>query len=892
MNHKLPFYRTLRFRLSLTIAAVIFVIVSATAVLSATHSYDREVTLKRELLSAAASGHAAAVAEPVAAGSRNDAISALRGIRSLPDVVQADIRQNDGRVLAQLGTGAVLINPDVKDKTLAAADLWGAQQLRIEIPIMHNGEQIGRLGMLADVSDLRTAVFEQLRLTALTALLAILIGVALAHRMISSMTKPLHKLSVLMSEFADDQAVIHEGITGGKDETGVLATAFSDMVSSIKERDQKLAHHMETLEDTIEERTHDLHAAKDAAEAANAAKSDFLATMSHEIRTPMNGMLVMAEMLSSADLSQRHSRYAEIIARSGNSLLTIINDILDMSKIESGKLELEEREVSLDTLVTDVTTLFWERAREKNVELTCYVSSDVPVKIIADPTRLNQVITNLVNNALKFTETGSVQIHVTANKGQTEGFSTIKVEVKDTGIGIPADKVDSIFDAFSQADQSTTRRFGGTGLGLSVCRKLVDAMGGVISVSSKPHKGSTFCLELETKIAEAQAPYSEAPFKVDAKIENTAIAQNLIRFLEDAGCECTDKQADFVITTTRDLAAIDTSNSHPHILLSDIGDTLAGEMLRSGRAVDLLPRPFTRYDMIALLERAQTKAYRGVDALNSGTSRKVHPNFTGLRVLAADDNAVNREVLREALSTLNVDVDFAENGRKAADMARSGDYDAIFMDGSMPEMDGFEATRSICEYETYANKKPTPIIALTAQVAGTTQEAWREAGAQHYISKPFTLERLSAVLSALEHDAPIKIDAPDTTISAPATPLLNEETVAGLNALGESSGRDLRARVWSLFRIKAPEGIDALVGLSNTQSSRADVTKQAHALKSMALSAGLERLAVGCEKIEAAANEDHAWPEIEAMIQSAKTYLDETLSAMAEAESRQQKLAS
>ena len=875
------------------IAAIIFGVVAATAMLMGSRSFEREVTLKRELLSAAASGHAAAVADPVAASSRSGALAALRGIRSLPDVVQADIRKSDGNVLAQLGTGAVLIRPGVNDRSPATADLWNSHQLRVEIPIVHNGQQIGQLGMLADTSEMRESILKQLRITALTALLAILIGVGFAHRMITRMTRPLFKLSVQMSAFADDRAADYECITAGDDETGILAAAFSDMVSSIKKRDQKLVQHMETLEETIEERTHDLNIAKDVAEAANAAKSDFLATMSHEIRTPMNGMLVMAEMLSAADLSTRHRRYAEIIARSGNSLLTIINDILDMSKIESGKLDLEEQAVSLDTLASDVATLFWERSREKEVELTCYVSSDVPAEIIIDPTRINQIITNLVNNALKFTESGSVQIRITAKPSQTSAYARIKIEVEDTGIGIPQDKLETIFDAFSQADQSTTRRFGGTGLGLAVCRKLADAMGGTISVFSQMGKGSIFSLELEAPIATVAPTFRTPPFKVDVNIADSSVAQSVARFLEDAGCICTNEQTEFSITTSDTLAALNTPATGPQIILSDIGDTLASDMLRLKRAVDLLPNPFTRYDIIDLLARAETKTYRGIDALNSGKTHTPYPDFEGLRVLAADDNAVNREVLREALSTLNVEVDFAENGRQAADMAKADHYDAVFMDGSMPIMSGFEATRAICEHEAYMNKEPTPIIALTAQVAGTTQEAWRAAGAQHYIAKPFTLERLSAVLSNLgQGTAYTNSDAHTnaSTLDQPVAQLLNVETIAGLNALGASSGRDLRARVWSLFRVKAPESIEALTVLTKAQTSRSDVARQAHALKSMCLSAGLERLAAACDDIETAATQDQSWADVSTAIQQAEVIFEETLSAMSETEPAQQEL--
>jgi len=265
------------------------------------------------------------------------------------------------------------------------------------------------------------------------------------------------------------------------------------MLAQISVRDTALSRHRETLEQTVAERTRELRMARDSAEAANKAKSDFLATMSHEIRTPMNGVMVMAELLAAAELPPRQQRYAEVIVRSGQSLLTIINDILDLSKIEAGKLDLEQVAVSPCGVIDDVMSLFWERASSKGLDLAAFVTPDVPHLIIGDPVRLNQVLSNLVNNALKFTENGHVAVHVRA-VGRNGDSVALEFSVIDTGIGIPADKIGKLFEAFSQADQSTTRKFGGTGLGLAICRKLIEDHGGSIDLRSEENRGTTVLL--------------------------------------------------------------------------------------------------------------------------------------------------------------------------------------------------------------------------------------------------------------------------------------------------------------------------------------------------------------------------------------------------------------
>lgn len=874
------FYHTIQFRISLIVAGIIFVAVMAASSVNAIQSFEREIENHRSAVAGAGSAYVAAIADPVAAQDHRATISLLRGIRELPNVSQADVKLPDGKYFAQLGSGAALVR-DSKDITkLTRQQLWRTSFLRVELPIIKGGEQIGTLGLLSDVSGLRRAVISGFTVTAISAVLAIIFGIACAQLIIARMTRPLRQLTSVMANFADDgdMAVPHFGER--RDETGILTDAFSEMISRIHERDRRIATHVDTLEDTVEQRTQDLRLARDEAEAANAAKSDFLATMGHEIRTPMNGMLVMAEMLSAADLSPRHRRYANIISRSGNGLLTIINDILDLSKIESGHLELESIAVSPEALATDIVSLFWERARQADLQLAAYISPRVPKQVSADPTRLNQIITNLVNNALKFTETGGVLIDIDCQPSTVGETVQLTIAVRDTGIGIPADKIEHIFEAFSQADQTTTRKFGGTGLGLAVCRRLVNAMQGEISVESDDGQGSTFSVSIDLPVISAAPPRLDQPgLNVRLELQDGIEKQALTRRLLDYSCRMDADRPELIITKSTARADLRETQKAPIVILSDIGDTQSDQMLKSGTAVDCLPNPYSASDISGLIDRATKNAFRGETALQAGHNEIELPDFTGLRVLAADDNAVNREVLREALNTLQVEAVFAENGAEALKLATSDTFDLIFMDGSMPVMDGFEATQKIRGHELQHQAKRVPIYALTAQVAGRDTEAWRDVGADGHIAKPFTLKTLARTFSKL-NSAPNWECSLETAGPNHSGPLLDQDTITSLDTLGGSSaGPSVRTRIWGMFKDKALVKFSAIEALS-PETNASEISKEAHALKSMALSAGARALAETLHAIEKAANQDTKSEFLCMKIGIAKTILHNTLNEM------------
>ncbi|HVY87223.1 MAG TPA: ATP-binding protein [Hyphomonadaceae bacterium] len=901
MTVQVPFQRSIRFRLSLIIAGVIFCAVMAASAAGAFRDLRQSADARAEMLAAAASAYSAAVSEPLSAGDRVGALEHMKGMREVHSVIFMALKDSEGAIFVQLGGGASVRGRTPDLRAIEGLDLLSADRGTITMPVIKAGEQIGSLVILADISDLRRDLMATLAWTALVALIAIAAGVAVAQITIARLTRPIRDLASAMADVGARQDFSRRVDLGKRrDETAVLGDAFNGMIDNIRKRDEQIAHHVETLEQTVEDRTRDYRLAKEDAEAANAAKSDFLATMSHEIRTPMNGMMVMAEMLASADLTARHRRYAEIITRSGASLLTIINDILDLSKIEAGKLDLEAVPFSPEALVEDVASLFWEKARSKNLELAVRIAPEVPALVIGDPTRVNQIVTNLVNNALKFTETGGVTIDLSAQGSGDR--ARLRIAVTDTGVGIEKNRIGAIFEAFSQADQSTTRRFGGTGLGLTVCKRLVEAMGGEIVVDSEIGKGSTFAVHASFAVEKAApATPDMASLRFALALPAPLLSRSVAHAFRDLGCEPRlipgprQAQAGELVLTTSDLLARQgAAPGATHICLTDVGDNRADQLIRDRIALDLLPLPLGRQALWDFIARAARNEYRGAAALAGAASVSPAENFGHLGILAVDDNAVNREVLREALLSLGVEADFVANGQEAVDAAKARAYDIIFMDGSMPVMDGFTATRLIREHEAAAGRRAF-IVALTAQVRGADADAWAQAGADRHMTKPFTSARLTEALKTVGPGStskpatrsaahPDESREPGTVLqSAPVpgssqnpehasllalgpgvrrderkeiearaeseTPLIDDEAVSAMEQVGARSGRDVVGKVWKLFLGQAPDAVFKLEMLAS-QENADQLAKQAHFLKSMSLSAGAAQVAAICEAIE------------------------------------------
>lgn len=689
--------------------------------------------------------------------------AALRSVGRIEGLVFVEARDVDGRPLARMGHTEILADRLVslsENTPLSAMELLLAEAVEISVPVISAGEQIGQLRLIADLQDLPAQLRDTVTVTLLGALLALLLALAIAFPLQRRITLPLSRLSDAMTRVAGvsekglQAAPIAPAPEAGR-EIDLLIAGFNGMIRDIATRDAALARHREKLEQEVRERTIDYQRAATEADAANQAKSAFLATMSHEIRTPMNGIMVMAELLAGGQLPETERRQAALIARSGRSLMTIINDILDFSKIEAGKLEVLPEPVDPQEAVAIVSALYDDTARRKGLALVTENALPEDAGVMADPVRLGQVLSNLVSNAIRFTDHGAVRISISLMP-RADGF--VRFSVSDTGIGIPVQKQQAIFEAFTQADQTTERQYGGTGLGLAIAKRLVNAMGGAIWLESQEGEGSVFSFTL---------PRCEAPAEHGASV-------------------------------------------------------------------------------------AETIDYR---------------DFSAARILVADDNETNREVAAAALGRFGVQPDFARDGEEAVAAILQGGYDLVLMDGWMPRLDGYAATRRIRESEAAEAGPRLPIIAMTAHVVGSAAEAWREAGMDGALSKPFSMSDLQRILAT---HLPDRLRRPGNSQvcavrSEPAPPISREEAsdafidpkvILDLIAAADGSPAIAR-RVAGLF---ANESRIRLAALQEAVARRnaAELAAAVHALRSISLNVGANHLARQLGQYETAARETGA----------------------------------
>jgi two-component system sensor histidine kinase BarA len=861
--------RSIRTKLALLISAS----VGAAVFLSFGVGSYRELTrfgeAKRAELQATAQVLAATVADAVARGDRGTAVQALNGISRIPAVRFAEIRAG-GDLFAEAGTGVALTSGGrAADGDASFWAMLTRGSLLVDADVIRGGRQVGTLSLLVDTSDLFHRLKQAIAAAALSAVAAIFIGMAIASRMQRSITRPLRALAGTMNEVRLTSDFSRRAQRHSDDETGQLVDSFNDMLDQIRGRDRALEDHRAGLEQTVELRTRELAVARDVAESANRAKSDFLATMSHEIRTPMNGMLVMAELLAGTELPARQQRYAETIVRSGQTLLTIINDILDLSKIEAGKLDLEQVRVPVATLVEDVLGLFWERASSKSLDLAASIAADVPAVIEADPVRVSQILSNLVNNALKFTETGHVQVSVRLRDRGADGRCELLFSVADTGIGIPADKVDHIFEAFSQVDQSTTRRFGGTGLGLSISQRLIGAMAGEIWAESEEGKGSVFHFTIRTTAldgASQSVPHRGgiAVVAVSGGATSGVIAEQ-VRLAGYSVRDASEAEAlsgsDLIFADPAFIEAHrgELGPSGPQVVcVAGVGNSAVDRLLGAGLAQATLMQPVLSVRVVEILQAAASGTLASLGETRCTEPAQELPDMSGLSVLVADDSPVNREVVTEALNRFKVRTRTVEDGREAVEAFQTGQYDLVLMDCSMPVMDGFAATRAIRELEKAQGLPRRPVIALTAHLAGGAGDSWREAGMDDYLTKPFTMRSLAECLTRWRPEG-LRVEGGAVEVPIPAEPAAAAEEGQPLDGTVLQSLRSIAGgnaamldRIFGLFLAHAPARLEALKQALAAQDLSA-IAAEAHALKSPSLNIGALRLGALCSELEAEA---------------------------------------
>jgi two-component system sensor histidine kinase/response regulator len=536
-------------------------------------------------------------------------------------------------------------------------------------------------------------------------------------------------------------------------------------LSSVRKQNQEV---LEKANEKLKASNLELEKARAEADRANQIKSVFLATVSHEIRTPMNGVMGMAMLLKETDLNKEQHMFADVIANCGETLINVINDILDFSKIESGYMELESEDFNLRKCIEDVLDIFAVKSAELQLDLVYHIEEDVPSQIVGDQLRLRQVLTNLVGNSMKFTEQGEVFIEVSVGRVLQNGEFELKFSVRDTGIGIAADKLDNLFNAFSQVDSSTTRKYGGTGLGLAISEKLVKLMGGEINVDTELDKGSTFSFVMRTHIGtKLLLPYTSysmiehAGKKVMVVDDNATTLTVLSKQLEYwelkpiSASSAKQALSMLLLDPTIDLMITDMQMSGmdgvmlaklmkqrypfiPILLLSSIGEEF--EESQRGLFYSVMTKPIRQHVLNKQVSNAlQTRKYAeiGEQVFHKKMSADFSTNFP-CALLVAEDKLINQLVIVNILDRLGYKPDLVKNGEEAVEAVTEKDYDIVLMDMKMPVMDGLVATRLIRKKQL---KQPV-IIALTANTLKGDEQDCLDAGMDDYIGKPIRLEDL------------------------------------------------------------------------------------------------------------------------------------------------------